>query len=404
LDFFSHLFATDFMPHGAGLHWLNLVSEILIASSCFVIPGALIQFARKRVTCPRRRTAFIWCAALVVACGMTHLMAVVMLWLPEYELDVLIKAIAATVSVISSFVVLRLVPIAPSLPSLSDLNWERILRTQAEQQRLQLSNQLENLVQERTARIERYNQSLERVAYIASHDLREPLHTVHTYTELLDHSLQGKLAEDEKYLVDFILSGSRRMQVLIDDLLEYTRVVKTANIGDNMAEPTSLQEAAQAAISVLEESIRQSGADVRIEAGLPFVSARLAPLRQVFQNLIGNAIKYRRPEVPSLIQVRAEVSGSTCTVIVRDNGIGIDMRYAASIFEAFKRLHGPDVPGSGVGLALCKSIVESFGGTIWVDSEGPGTGSCFQFALPASNGVVSGAGAEALARQDVRRP
>jgi chemotaxis family two-component system sensor kinase Cph1 len=404
LDFFSHFFAADFMLHSAGLHWLNVVSETLIALSCLVISGALIQFVRKRISCPRRRKAFIWCAAFVIACGMTHFMAVVMLWLPVYELDVLIKAITATVSAISSIVMLRLMLAAPSLPSVSDLNWERVQRSEAEQQRLQLSNQLENLVQERTARIERYNQSLERVAYIASHDLREPLHTVHIYTELLDHSLQGKLEEDEKHLVDFILSGSKRMQALINDLLEYTRVVKTANLGDNRAEPTSLQEAAAGAIAVLEAKIRQSGADIRIEAELPVVLAQLAPLRQVFQNLIGNAIKYRRPEVPSLIHVLAEVSGSTCTVIVRDNGIGIDMRYAASIFEAFKRLHGPDVPGSGVGLALCKSIVESFGGTIWVDSEGPGTGSCFQFALPTSNGIVSDAGAGALARQDIKRP
>jgi light-regulated signal transduction histidine kinase (bacteriophytochrome) len=326
-------------------------------------------------------------------------MAVAMAWLPEYRLDALIKALAAIVSVISAIMLVRLVPLAQSLPSTADLEREQVQRTQAEQQRLQLSNRLEYLVKERTARIERYSQSLERVAYIASHDLREPLHTVHTYTELLEHCLQGRLQEDEKHLVDFILSGSRRMQVLIDDLLEYTRVVKTTNLGDHMAEPTSLQEAAQEAISVLEESIRQSGADIQVEAGLPAVSARLAPLRQVFQNLIGNAIKYRRPGVPSQIQVLAEVSGSTCTVIVRDNGIGIDMRYASSIFEAFKRLHGPDVPGSGVGLALCKSIVESFGGTIWVDSEGPGTGSRFQFALPASDRVFSEVGAEALARK-----
>ena len=389
-----HFFAGDWDTR---LPWLHFASCALILLACFVASRALIRFRskRKHVTYPR---LFIPSCVFILACATAQVVGIVTPWMPLNPLDGYIEAIAALASAIACAMLMRAVPNALQLASRAELQSETARRSQAEQQLRQLNSQLDDLVKERTARIERYSQSLERVAYIASHDLREPLHTVHTYTELLDHSLQGKLEEDEKNLVDFILSGSRRMQTLIDDLLEYTRVVRTANIEANTAEPVSLQEAVQGAISILEDSIRQSESDIRVEARLPAVSAQLAPVRQVFQNLIGNAIKYRRPGVPNRIEILAQIGGSMCTVTVRDNGIGLDMRYAASIFEAFKRLHGPDVPGSGVGLALCKSIVESFGGTIWVDSDGPGTGSCFHFTLRLDNPVLDDCAVNEMAR------
>lgn len=373
-----------------GLLWLHVASGTLIVLACLVVSAALIRFLSKHADAAYPKLFVPFCV-FAMACATAQVIGIVTPWMPMNPLAGSLEAIAALASVVACAMLMRAIPKALQLPSRADLQSERVGRSQAEQQLRQLHTQLDDLVRERTARIERYNHSLERVAYIASHDLREPLHTVHTYTELLDHSLQGKLEEDEKNLVDFILSGSRRMQALIDDLLEYTRVIRTANIGKNITEPVSLQEAAQSAISILEDSIRQSDTDIRVEAGLPAVSAQLAPMRQVFQNLIGNAIKYRRPGVRNRIQILAQVADSMCTVTVRDNGIGLDMRYATSIFEAFKRLHGPDVPGSGVGLALCKSIVESFGGMIWVDSDGPGTGSYFQFTLPL----------DSIARSDV---
>jgi len=384
VDLIRHFFPGDWDTR---LLWLHVASGVLIVVACLVVSQALIRFRSKHkdVAYPR---LFIPSCVFILACATAQVVGIVTPWMPRNSLDVSIEAIAALASAIACATLLRAVPKVLQLTNRVELQSETVRRSQAEQQLRHLNSQLDNLVKERTARIERYNQSLERVAYIASHDLREPLHTVHTYTELLDHSLQGKLQEDEKNLVDFILSGSRRMQALIDDLLEYTRVVRTANVGDNRSEPVSLQEAVQSAISILEDSIRQCDIDIRIEAELPAVSAQLAPVRQVFQNLIGNAIKYRRLDIASRIQILAQVGGSMCTVTVRDNGIGLDMRYATSIFEAFRRLHGPDVPGSGVGLALCKSIVESFGGTIWVNSDGPGTGSQFQFTLPVDNAAL----------------
>jgi signal transduction histidine kinase len=401
VDLFRHLFATGFMPHGylrwdPSLLWLSVSSDAAVAFSCLVIPLAMFQFVRKRKDLAHQGIFFA-IGAFILACGATHVMEIATLWKPLYGLDGLMKAITAVASMMTAVMLVRVAPAASRLPSPDDLKSESMRRLQAEQQLSQMNTQLEDLVQERTARIERYNQALERVAYIASHDLREPLNTVHTYAELLDQSIHGKLEEDERNLLDFILGGARRMQALIEGLLEYTRAVKTANIGENMAVPTSMEEAVQDAISILENSIRQTDADIRVHAGLPAVWSRLAPLRQIFQNLFSNAIKYRRPGEPVRIEVHAEVSGALCMVTVQDDGIGLDMRYSTSIFEAFKRLHGPDVPGSGVGLALCKSIVESFGGTIWVESKGPGTGSSFHFTLPVKSGALSGAAKEPVA-------
>jgi chemotaxis family two-component system sensor kinase Cph1 len=395
VDFFRHLFTTDFMPHGylrwdPSLLWLVVSSDAAVAFSCLAIPLAILQFVRKRKDLAHHGIFFAF-AVFILAFGATHLLEIATLWKPLYRLDGLMKAITAVASMMTAVMLARVAPALLRLPSPYDLKLEKMRRLQSEQQLSQMNTRLEDLVRERTARIERYNQALERVAYIASHDLREPLNTVHTYAELLDQSIQGKLDEDERNLLDFILGGARRMQALIEGLLEYTRVVKTANVGENMAVPTSMDEAVQDAISVLENLIRQTGTDIRVDSGLPTVWSRLAPLRQIFQNLFSNAIKYRRPGEPVSIEVHAEVSGTLCMVTVQDYGIGLDMRYSTSIFEAFKRLHGPDVPGSGVGLALCKSIVESFGGTIWVESKGPGTGSSFRFTLPVKNGALSAA-------------
>jgi len=389
VDFLRHLFATDFIPHGfclrwdPGVLWLQVVSDALIALAYFAIPIALIGFVRKR-----KDLAFHWMfvafGIFILACGATHVINIMTVWIPVYRLDALVKAIAAAASLITCVMLVRLAPLALRLPSPNDLRAEITLRSDAEH----LLLELEDRVQERTARLERYAQAMEHVAFISSHDLREPLHTVHTFTELLARRCKPKLDDEDEKLMTFIVGGARRMQMLIDDLLEYTRVVKSTN-AENLGVPTSLEEAAHGAMMILENSIHDTGAEISIQPGLPFVNAQIAPLRQVFQNLLSNAIKYRRPGSPIKIDIRASVRGSLCMVTVQDDGIGLDMRYSASIFEPFKRLHGPDVPGSGVGLALCKSVVQSFGGSIWVESAGPGQGSQFHFSLPVEQMAAS---------------
>ncbi len=380
------LLSTDFIARGfllwldPGIVRLHVICDSLIALSYFAIAIALFSLIRKRKDLAFRSTFLVF-GIFILARVATHVLNIVTLWAPVYWLDSLMEAIAAAASLIACAMLIRLVPAALRLPSPNDLRAEIALRTEAEQQLRQLNLELEDRVRERAARVEKYTQAMEHVAFIASHDLREPLHTVHTFTELLARRCKAKLDDEDEKLMMFIVGGARRMQTLIDDLLEYTRVIKSTN-AENLGVPTSLEDAAHGAIAILDTSIRQTGAEIRIQPGLPVVCAQLAPLRQVFQNLLSNAIKYRRPGSPIKIEIRAMVRGSLGIVTVQDDGIGLDMRFSASIFEAFKRLHGPEVPGSGVGLALCKSVIQSFGGSIWVESGGLGKGSQFHFILP----------------------
>src|SRR5450755_5063662 len=195
------------MPHGylrwdPSLLWL-VVSDDAVAFSCLAIPLAILQFVRKRKDLAHHGIFFAF-AVFILAFGATHLLEIATLWKPLYRLDGLMKAITAVASMMTAVMLARVAPALLRLPSPYDLKLEKMRRLQSEEQLSQMNTRLEDLVRERTARIERYNQALERVAYIASHDLREPLNTVHTYAELLDQSIQGKLDEDERNLLDFI--------------------------------------------------------------------------------------------------------------------------------------------------------------------------------------------------------
>lgn len=234
------------------------------------------------------------------------------------------------------------------------------------------------LLEERTQELERSNSDLEQFAYVASHDLQEPLRKVTSFCQLLQKRYQGKLDERGDQYIGFAVDGAKRMQVLINDLLAFSRV------GRNTGEPVEVDTTASlaAALANLETTIADSGARVTHSA-LPTVVGEPTLLTAVFQNLVGNAIKFRGAEPPE-VSVTAEPCPEGWLFSVSDNGIGVADEYAERIFVIFQRLHGrADYPGTGIGLALCRKIVEHHGGTIWLDTaEGPG--STFRFTLPAS--------------------
>jgi signal transduction histidine kinase len=230
---------------------------------------------------------------------------------------------------------------------------------------------------ERTAELLRQsNEDLEQFAYVSSHDLQEPLRTIASYVQLLEQRYQGKLDSESERFAGFVVEGVDRMRRLLNDLLDYSRV---AQPGEPM-ERTDAMECLRAALENLQASIEEVQAAVTHDA-LPAVKAHPQQLTRLFQNLVGNAVKFRGAEAPR-VHISAERAGAEWTFAVRDNGAGFDPSYSRKIFVMFQRLHGRQHGGTGIGLAICKRIVERHGGRIWVDSE-PGVGSTFRFTLPA---------------------
>jgi PAS domain S-box-containing protein len=225
--------------------------------------------------------------------------------------------------------------------------------------------------------LKRTNQDLQQFSYAASHDLKEPLRTVSNYLQLIRSRYSGKVLDDQAaQLFDVAVGGAQRMYALVEALLEYSR---SGEVADSTLEPVPVAKVVGDAIANLQSSISETGAKVAL-GPLPVVVANPLHLAQVFENLIGNALKYRSEDAPH-ITVTAEEGPQDWVFCVGDNGIGIPREYQAQIFGIFKRLHGDEYPGTGIGLATCKKIVDRHGGTIWVDSE-PGQGSRFSFTLP----------------------
>lgn len=241
--------------------------------------------------------------------------------------------------------------------------------TARKQQEEQLARYAEKLA--------RSNAELENFAYVASHDLREPLRMVRSFTGLLAERYSDQLDEVGERYISFAQGGAERMDDLINALLEYSRVE-----GDREeAAPTDSGRALQTALDILGPAIREHGASVTFD-DMPEVVVTASQLTRVFQNLISNALKFRGEESPE-IQVSAVRRGDRWVFGVQDNGIGIEPVYHDRIFQIFKRLHGlEEYSGTGMGLSICKKIVEAHGGAIWVDSNA-GEGACFYFTLPA---------------------
>lgn len=256
---------------------------------------------------------------------------------------------------------------------------EKILKEQNTllQEEIQGRQEAETALQKTNQELARSNADLEQFAYIASHDLQAPLGIIANYAQLLERRYENQLDDKGIRFLHKIMEGTEKMQKLIDDLLEYSRVGRR----QKPIETIDFSEIFLEAVDNLQMLIRENETTVTCSE-LPTVCGKKLRLVQLLQNLINNAIKYRQPEVSPVVEITAEQQENEWLFAVRDNGIGIDPKNSERIFQIFQRLHtSREYSGTGIGLALCKKIVESHGGLIWVESQ-PDEGSTFYFTLP----------------------
>lgn len=342
---------TDF--HG----WLYIFSDLMIWLAYMTIPLVLIRFVIIRTGIPFKRV-FLLFGAFILLCGLTHLMDAVMFWWPAYRLNALIRFLTGLVSIGTVVALIRYFNEAIRLRTIAEVERELSSRQQA--------------VQELT----RSNEELQQFAYVASHDLQAPLKTISNYMTLLESKYGTQLDTNALQLIHSSTAAAGRMRMLINDLLNFSRVGTHTEL-----KPIDLNELVADVLTELQDDIRTAGADVQVEP-LPTVTGHRTDLSQLFSNLINNGIKYRRPDVAPRITIRAENRGDAYQFAVSDNGIGIDAVHFDRIFQIFHRLHTrSEYPGTGIGLATCKKVVDLYGGSIWLDST-VGQGTTFYFSIP----------------------
>ncbi|MEC7521068.1 MAG: ATP-binding protein [Myxococcota bacterium] len=373
----------EFMPHGhcyfwtPDVLWTNVVADGAIAIAYFTIPVILGVFVRRRSD-----LAFPWIfllfGAFILLCGSTHAFDIYTTWVPEYRVEGWLKAATALVSVATAAVLVPLMPKALALPSPDDLRREVQERRAAEDEARQLAERLEERVAERTRELERLNADLREFVHVVSHDLREPLRAVSNFTAQLERRYGDRLDERGREYLELSRDGAVRMQQMLRDLVDYARLDKESLDEEDV----SLADVVRDVRADLSGLVEDSSARIEVADDLPTVRASYTHLHQLLTNLVGNAIKYAG-DAPPRIRVEADARADGVELRVIDHGMGIAEEHRARVFEMFQRLHTrEEIEGSGVGLAICRRIVERLAGTIRIEDT-EGGGATFVVWLPA---------------------
>jgi chemotaxis family two-component system sensor kinase Cph1 len=369
-EFFARLFDTSDWPprwmcgrwtdfHG----WLYIFSDLAIWMAYFAIPIILIKFVTDKRDVPLPRI-FWYFGAFILLCGLTHLVDASMFWWPAYRLNALVRLATACISWITVASLIKILPQAFKLKTSREFDAE-----------LRERKKVEKKLNEYAEELEVKNKDLEQFAYIASHDLQEPLRTVSNYVYAMKEDYASQLDEGANNYLNSIHRATERMSVLVRELLDFSQLGRNKIL--KMVDFNVVLEEVRAD---LENTIKTTGAAIRVDS-MPSVLAYETEIRQLFQNLIANAIKFRKKDVRPEVRVLAEKSGEKWKFTVSDNGIGMAEEFLERIFLIFQRLHKKEeYEGTGIGLAYCKKIVELHHGKIWAESE-PGKGTTIYFII-----------------------
>ena len=362
--------STELLPHGfcfmrkPDLIWLHVISDGVIALAYFLIPVVLVYFMRRM----RTRISFNWAialfAAFIVLCGTGHILDIVVVWEPIYYLQGWIRALTAVVSLATAMAIIPLVPKLLQMKTPEELETANARLREEVKARETAEDDLRRSL----ADLNRAVHELEQFAYITSHDLQAPLRNIAGFSQLLSRRYTQKLDGDALEFLQFIEQGVRQMQALIQDLLQLSRVGRT----EARPERRPLDEPLRNALNTLKPDI--TAREAKIEFGpLPDVPAVQSLMVQLFQNLVGNAIKFQKPGNRPEVRITAEREEKFLHLRVQDNGIGVAKDQLENIFAVFRRLHSSDeYEGTGIGLAICRKIVQHHRGEIWADSDGAG--------------------------------
>jgi signal transduction histidine kinase len=374
---FASASPAGFLPHGYCIAWepsllaLHVASDALITLAYYSIPLTLLYFLSRRPLAGYNWVLGLF-AGFILACGTTHLLAIVTLWEPVYWIDGWIKAATAGVSLLTAALIWPLVPKVLALPTPSQLQVANAqLLTQIDERRL-----AEEELRHTNHALEAVNGELEAFAYSVSHDLRQPLRGMTGFGQILLEDYADKLDAQGKDYVQRIGAAAQRMGSLIDDLLALSRVTR----GELHRERLDLSALAEAILADLRQVQPERDVEACIQPGLE-VEGDPRLLRVMLENLLSNAWKFTGKTAGARIEMGRSEDGGDRIYFVQDNGAGFDMAHADKLFGAFQRLHGVDeFPGTGVGLASVQRIVHRHGGRIWAQSE-PGRGATFSFTL-----------------------
>ncbi len=389
--------------------WVHVIADVAIFGAYTAIPIVIAYFLLKKGDLSFPAIGWLFCT-FILACGISHLVEAGIFWWPAYRVAGTMKVITASVSWLTVLALIRILPGAMELPGLASLNnelqreierrtaVERELRQHREvlQEKVDAQTQelrMANLALEAEVReskraqqdLEKSNQALQDFAHIASHDLQEPLRKIRTFGGRLQTSSDGTLnarAEDD---LRRIIGSATRMQTMIDGLLDYSRVSSQRRVFG----PVNLDTVLDDVLETFDARIVQEGAEI-VRHPLPTVAADGVQMNQLFQNLIGNALKFREAERPAHITVASEpLPDQRVKITVADKGIGLDPSHASRLFQPFTRLN-PRMAyeGSGIGLSICRKIVERHGGSISVEGT-LGEGTTFVIVLPEMSTVSS---------------
>lgn len=358
LDFFSKLFdSKDWPPRWycgqwSNFHgWLYILSDLTIWLAYFLIPVLIINYIRrKRGDLEFSRIYFLF-ASFILLCGTTHFIDVLMFWVPVYRLNALVRFATGVVSMVTVFYLVKMLPTFFKQQTYNALIKEIEQRKEAER-KLAIANA-----------------DLEKFAYVASHDMQEPLRKIIVFSEMLEQRNSKQFDDRSTELLNKIIRSSHRMQRLITDVLSLSKLAQDVPLNQ-----VNVNVVIERALEDLEVKIQDKNATVTTES-LPVVMGNETYLQQLFYNLIGNAIKFSNGK--PVVNITGKAANNKAFISVSDNGIGIDEEYHEKIFLPFQRLNGSaQFEGSGIGLSLCKKIVSIHGGNIEVESK-PGKGSTF---------------------------